>query len=95
MNSPPLILGEKTDTLGKDIRLFHDQPQLQGKTRYTIKQIVNYSKKKYGYILDAGDTSPLMGLSDRNKHHAMCAIANLAKFQNRYEAWNSNRQVPP
>jgi hypothetical protein len=35
---------------------------------------VNYSKKKYGYILDAGDTSPLMGLSDRNKHHAMSVM---------------------
>jgi hypothetical protein len=29
----------------------------------------------------------LMTLSPRNKHHAMIALANLAKFTGRYDEW--------
>jgi integrase len=31
--------------------------------------------------------SPLLTLSPRNKHHAMSALANLAKFQGKYHLW--------
>jgi hypothetical protein len=43
---------------------------------------VNYAKK-YGHVLDSGDASHLLVLSPRNRHHALAALANLAKFQGR------------
>ena len=46
----------------------------QGKTKSTTKEIVVYAKK-YGYILDTGDAYPLLGLSPRNKHHALSSLA--------------------
>jgi hypothetical protein len=38
------------------------------------------------------DAAPLLSLSPRNKHHAMTALANLAKFSGRYDQWLSMRQ---
>jgi hypothetical protein len=63
---------------------FRNWLQSQGKTKATIKETINYAKK-YGHILDAGDASPLLTLSPRNKHHAMTALANLAKYTGRYD----------
>jgi intergrase/recombinase len=63
----------------------------QGKRHWTIKEIVNYSKK-YGHILDTGDASPLLVLSPRNRHHALTALANLSKFQGRYTDFQQLRQ---
>jgi hypothetical protein len=51
--------------------------EAQGKRKVTVKEVVNYAKK-YGYILDTGDASPLLGLSPRNRQHVMAALANLA-----------------
>lgn len=56
----------------------------QEKTKATIKGIMSYAKK-YGYILDTGDASTLLTLSNRNKHHAMSALANYAKYTGRYD----------
>lgn len=60
----------------------------QGKTRRTTKDIVNYARR-FGHVLESGgeDASVLMTLSPRNKHHAMTALANLAKFQGCYDEW--------
>jgi hypothetical protein len=63
----------------------------QNKTKVTIKQIVNYAKK-YGHVLDTGDASVLMSLSPRNKHHALTALANLAKYTGRYDKFQLMRQ---
>jgi Archaeal phage integrase len=65
--------------------------QSQGKTRCTVREIVIFANK-YGHILDSGDASCLASLSPRNKHHAMTALANLAKYQGRYDQWLQIRQ---
>ena len=43
-------------------------------------------------MLDTGDAAALLTLSPRNKHHAMASLANLAKFQGRYDQWLAIRQ---
>jgi hypothetical protein len=63
----------------------------QEKTKATIKGIMSYAKK-YGYILDTGDASTLLTLSNRNKHHAMSALANYAKYTGRYDKFLQIRQ---
>jgi hypothetical protein len=35
--------------------------------------------------LDTGNTSSLMALSPRNRHHALSALASLSKYQGRYQ----------
>jgi intergrase/recombinase len=61
----------------------------QGKTKWTIKQTKNYAIK-YGHILDTGDASELMSL--RTRHNALTALANLAKYQGRYQVFLEIRQ---
>jgi intergrase/recombinase len=61
----------------------------QGKTSWTIKQTKNYAIK-YGHILDTGDASELMSL--RTRHNALSALANLAKYQGRYQVFLEIRQ---
>jgi hypothetical protein len=68
----------------QELQHFCDWLKAQGKTHWTIKQIKNYAKK-YGHILYSGNCSELMVLSPRNKHHAMSALANLSKYQGRYD----------
>jgi hypothetical protein len=71
--------------------LFRDWLVSQGKTKATIKETVNYAAK-YARVLDTGNASVLMTLSPRNKHHAMSALANLAKYTGRYDLWLQIRQ---
>ncbi|MFL6484738.1 MAG: hypothetical protein ACJ70Z_08515, partial [Nitrososphaera sp.] len=54
----------------------------QDKTKVTVKNTVNYAKR-FSYVLDTGDASCLLTLSQRNKHHAMSALANYAKYTGR------------
>ena len=63
----------------------------QHKTRNTIRETVIYAKK-YRSILDTGDASPLLTLSDRNRHHILCSMANLAKYQGRYDQFLQLKQ---
>jgi intergrase/recombinase len=63
----------------------------QGKTKATVKECVNYAKR-YGMVLDTGDASILLTLSPRNKHHAMTALANLAKYTGRYDKFMQIKQ---
>jgi integrase-like protein len=63
----------------------------QDKTKVTVKNTVNYAKR-FSYILDTGDASSLLTLSQRNKHHAMSALANYAKYTGRYDQFLQLRQ---
>jgi hypothetical protein len=61
------------------------------KTKVTVKNTVNYAKR-FSHVLDTGDASPLLTLSPRNKHHAMSALANYAKYTGRYDQFLQIRQ---
>ena len=52
---------------------------------------MNYGKTDR-YILDKGDAWPVLTLSKRNKHHAMSALANYAKYTGRYDQFLQIRQ---
>jgi hypothetical protein len=65
---------------------FRGYLEAQNKTKKTIKDIVNYAKL-HAHVLESGDASHLMTLSPRNRHHAMTSLANMAKFQGRYDRW--------
>lgn len=75
----------------KQINGFHAWLVSQDKTKATIKQIINYTKK-YGHILDTGDASALLTLSQRTKQHVMAALANYAKYTGRYDQFLQIRQ---
>jgi hypothetical protein len=87
------IFGDPDDATGPTsiTSSFHTWLVSQGKTKATIKETVNYAKR-FGHILDTGDASPMLTLSVRNKQHAMTALANLAKFQGRYDVFLQIRQ---
>jgi hypothetical protein len=70
---------------------FHDWLSSQGKTKWAIREIIVYAKK-YGHILDTGDASQLLTLSPRSRHHALAALAALAKNQGQYDKWMQIRQ---
>ncbi|MDQ3854037.1 MAG: hypothetical protein M3251_04875 [Thermoproteota archaeon] len=63
----------------------------QHKTKWTIKQTKNYAIR-YGHILDTGDASLLLALPPRVRHHALVALANLAKYQGRYQQFMEMKQ---
>jgi len=68
----------------QELQQFCDWLTAQGKSHRTVKQTRNCAKK-YGHILFSGDCSEILTLSPRNRHHAMAALASLAKFQGRYD----------
>jgi hypothetical protein len=70
--------------------LFVDWLKSQNKTSWTIKQIKNCAIK-YASVLDTGDASPLLESSPRNRHHAMVSLANLVKYEGRYDVWAAIR----
>lgn len=83
-SSPPRVVATSNSLWHSEIGSnFLVWLQSQGKTKNTIRETINYSKK-YAAVLDTGDASPLLCLSPRNKQHAMSALANLAKFQGCY-----------
>ena len=65
--------------------------QSQGKTKRTVRDTVNYSKRFAG-ILATGDASPLLTQSPRNRHHVLTALANLAKYTGRYQEFQQMKQ---
>jgi hypothetical protein len=69
-----------------DAASFRSYLTAQGKTRRTTKDIVNYARR-FGHVLESRDASVLMTVSPRNRHHAMTALANLAKFTGQYDQW--------
>ena len=57
----------------------------QGKTKMTVKETVNYTKR-FASVLDTGDASPILNTIKPNvQHHALTALANLAKYTGRYQ----------
>jgi hypothetical protein len=74
-----------------ELEQFCDWLRAQGKTLWTIKQTKNYAKK-YGHILYSENCSEIMTLSPRNRHHAMSALANLAKFHGQYDRFQQLKQ---
>src|SRR5919106_5404656 len=66
---------------------FRDWLISQGKAKRTVKTNVLYAKR-FWYVLDTGDASPLstsLPGRQRSKEITIVALANLAKFQGRYE----------
>jgi hypothetical protein len=63
----------------------------QDKTKATIKNTANYAKR-YSHVLVTGDASPLLTLSQRNKHHAISTLAIYAKYTGRYDQFLQLRQ---
>jgi hypothetical protein len=76
----------------KAIKGFRSWLISQDKTKVTIKNTVNYAKR-FSHVLDTGDASTLLTLSHRNKHHAMRALANNAKYTGRYDQFLQVRQL--
>ena len=83
--------GSVNPRLPPESKLFCDWLESQGKTRWTVRQTKNYAIK-YNQILQTGNASELMTLSPRNRHHAMAALAILAKYQGQYDKWMQIRQ---
>ncbi|MDQ3837398.1 MAG: hypothetical protein M3270_10785 [Thermoproteota archaeon] len=88
---------KESDTASETPRSLQELQQLcdwlkaLGKTHWTVKQTKNYAKK-YGHIIYSGNCSEIMALSPRNRHHAMVALASLAKFQGQYDRFQQLKQ---
>jgi hypothetical protein len=76
VNSSPLI--------ENSIEEFRRYLVTQG--RRNTKQIL-ICCKRYGYILQTNNASELLTISPARRHHAMEALAALAKYQGRYDQW--------
>jgi hypothetical protein len=58
----------------------------QGKTPNTVREIIIFAKR-FGFILNTGDASPLLTLSPRNRHHVMSSLASWSKYNGKYQLW--------
>jgi hypothetical protein len=63
----------------------------QGKSKWTIKETINSTKRFY-HVLDTGDASALLSLSPRVKQHAMTSLADWAKYTGRYDKFQQTKQ---
>jgi intergrase/recombinase len=67
---------------------FHDWLARQNKTPRTIRETVNYARR-FASVLDTGDAALIVNtLKPVSQPNALKALANLAKFQGRYELFN-------
>ena len=65
---------------------------LKSQNKRNIRQILCYARR-YATVLETGDATPLVNLhSDTMRHHTLEALANLAKYQGRYDQWLQIRQ---
>jgi hypothetical protein len=64
---------------------------LQHKSKWTIKQTVNFAKR-YAHVLDTGNASELLTLSSWNRHHALCSLASYSRFTNCYSRFQRIRK---
>jgi hypothetical protein len=63
----------------------------QGKTKATVKETINYAKR-FASVLDTGDASIILNTIKPNvQHHALTALANLAKYTGRYDQFTQIR----
>src|SRR5919202_1869146 len=71
---------------------FHNWLARQGKTKRTIKETVNYSKR-FASVLDTRDASIILDtIKPETRHHVLSSLANLAKYTGRYEQFNQIRR---
>lgn len=64
---------------------------MRERKKRTVGHIISYAKR-YEHILQTGNASELLDLSQRNKHHAMRALALLGKFHGRYDMWKQIKE---
>ncbi len=71
---------------------FSDWLVAQGKRPRTVRDTLFYAKK-FAYVLDTGDATPIMTkVKPLSQKHVLSALANLSKYQGRYERWNQIRR---
>jgi hypothetical protein len=103
-HSPPIIIANDVPTNKElvvvgvssssswTINGFRSWLVAQGKTKMTIKETVNYTKR-FASVLDTGDASIILNTTKPHaKHHALTALANLAKYTGRYQKFLEIRQ---
>jgi hypothetical protein len=97
-HSPPIIIANDvpTNKVGVSsswtINDFRSWLVGQGKTKMTIKETINYTKR-FASVLDTGDASIILNTKKPNvQHHALTALANLAKYTGRYHKFLEIRQ---
>jgi hypothetical protein len=77
-------------TISTDFEKFREYLLRERKKR-TVGHILPYARR-YEHILQTGDASELLALSQRNKHHAMRVLALLGKFHGRYDVWKQIKE---
>jgi hypothetical protein len=71
---------------------FSDWLVSQGKRKRTVRDTMFYANK-FAYVLDTGDATPIMTkVKPLSQKHVLSALANLSKYQGRYERWNQIRR---
>lgn len=71
---------------------FSDWLIAQGKRPRTVRDTLFYAKK-FAYVLDTGDATPIMTkVKPLSQKHVLSALANLSRYQGRYEYWNQIRR---
>jgi hypothetical protein len=60
-------------------------------SRIHASAILSYARR-YGYLLEHGDLSPLLTLSRDKRRHVMAALAALARFAGKYDEWAKLKQ---
>ena len=64
----------------------------QKKRQRTVRDTVFYAKK-FASVLDTGDASVILTqVKPLSQKHVLSALANLSKYQGRYERWNQIRR---
>jgi hypothetical protein len=64
----------------------------QKKRKRTVRDTLFYAKK-FAYVLDSGDATPILTqVKPLSQKHVLSALANLSKYQGRYEQWNQIRR---
>ena len=71
---------------------FADWLVAQGKRKRTVRDTIFYAKK-FAYVLDTGDATPIMTqVKPLSQKHVLSALANLSKYQGRYDRWQQIRR---
>jgi len=60
-------------------------------SRIHASAILGYARR-YGYLLERGDLSPLLTLSRDKRRHVMAALAALSRFAGKYDEWVKLKQ---
>src|SRR5918999_174731 len=64
----------------------------QAKRARTVRDTLFYAKK-FAYVLDTGDATPILTqVKPLSQKHVLSALANLSKYQGRYDRWQQIRR---